>query len=83
MSISFALSFSALYELVEWWVVLLFYAQEGAEWLGLQGDEWDAHWDMSMALAGSMTAAFALAGLHNWSVRRWQQQCELPRDIAA
>jgi putative membrane protein len=83
LSISFALSFSALYELVEWWVVLLFYAQEGAEWLGLQGDQWDAHWDMSMALAGSMTAAFALAGLHNWSVRRRQQQCELPQDAAA
>jgi putative membrane protein len=76
LSVAVALSFSALYELIEWWVVLIFYSSEGAKWLGLQGDPWDAQWDMSMALAGSIAAVTALAGLHNWSIRRREHDCE-------
>ena len=68
--------------MAEWWVVLLFYSTEGAKWLGLQGDQWDAHWDMSMALAGSITAVIPFAGIHDWSIRRRQRLCELPQQTA-
>jgi putative membrane protein len=80
LSVAFSLSFSALYELLEWWVVMVFYPDEGARWLGLQGDQWDAQWDMSMALVGSVTAVLPFAGLHDWSIRHRQEQCERPRD---
>lgn len=79
LSVSVALSFSAFYELIEWWVVLLFYSAEGARWLGLQGDSWDAQWDMSMALAGSLAAVIPLAGFHDWSIRRREHDCDPSR----
>lgn len=68
LSVSFSLAFSAFYELLEWWVVIVFYPDAGPEWLGLQGDPWDAHWDMSMALAGAMVAVLLLPRLHNRSI---------------
>ncbi len=39
---SVALAFSALYEILEMLMVLVFYPDEGPEWLGMQGDVWDA-----------------------------------------
>lgn len=59
--VAFCLAFSAFYEIVEWWVVLAFYADAGPEWLGHQGDPWDAQWDMTMALAGAVLAIATLA----------------------
>ena len=50
LSVSVCLAFSAFYELLEWWIVVLFYPTSGAEWLGMQGDPWDAQEDMLMAL---------------------------------
>jgi putative membrane protein len=82
LSVALALSFSALYELVEWWIVLLFYPQEGAAWLGLQGDPWDAQWDMSLALAGSLIAVLPLARLHDASIRRRLEQSAPPQETA-
>ncbi|MFM1872009.1 MAG: hypothetical protein RL398_1431, partial [Planctomycetota bacterium] len=64
------LAFSAAYELLEMWVVLLFYPDAGPEWLGMQGDPWDAQWDMTMALAGAMLAQLLLAPLHRNSMAR-------------
>ena len=59
-----SLGLSALYELTEWGVAMLFGA--GAEaFLGLQGDIWDTHWDMFLALCGSATGVLVLSGLHN------------------
>lgn len=70
LAVSFALAFSALYELVEWWVVLAFYPDTGKVWLGFQGDDWDAQWDMTMALAGALTSCVVLAGWHNRSLSK-------------
>jgi len=70
LTVAFALAFSSLYELVEWWVVLLFYPAHGPEWLGMQGDPWDAQRDMLMALLGAIVATSLLAPLHNRSIRR-------------
>jgi putative membrane protein len=70
LSTSVALAFSGLWELVEWWTVLAFYRESGPEWLGLQGDPWDAQWDMSMALCGALVVNTLLARWHDRSIRQ-------------
>ena len=40
------LAFSACYELLEMALVLVCYPASGPEWLGMQGDPWDAHADI-------------------------------------
>jgi putative membrane protein len=64
------LGFSAAYELLEMTVVLLFYPADGAQWLGMQGDPFDAQWDMTMALCGAITAQLLLRRLHDRSIAR-------------
>jgi putative membrane protein len=59
-----------LYELLEWWWVLLFYPNNGPEWLGIQGDPWDAQGDMFAALCGGLTAILVFARLHDRSMVR-------------
>ena len=54
------LGFSAFYELTEAWMVIAFYPDAGPEWLGTQGDPWDAQWDMTMALLGAVAAQLML-----------------------
>mgnify|MGYP001358357501 CR=1 FL=1 len=64
------LAFSAAYELLEMGVVLAFYPDAGPEWLGMQGDPWDAQMDMTMALSGAVLAQLLLGRLHDRSMRR-------------
>jgi len=64
------LGFSALYELLEMAVVLIFYPDAGPEWLGMQGDPWDAQKDMAMAVAGAVLAQLLLARVHDRSMAR-------------
>jgi putative membrane protein len=68
LSICVALAFSAFYELVEWWWVVLFYPANGPEWLGMQGDQWDSQCDMFMALCGAILIAVFLSRLHDRSI---------------
>lgn len=58
------LAFSALYEMIEWWVALLG-GQSAASFLGTQGDIWDTQWDMLLALIGAICAQVFLAQTHN------------------
>jgi len=62
------LGFSGAYELLEMAVVLIFYPGAGPEWLGMQGDPWDAQWDMTMALSGAVLAQLLLGGYHDRSM---------------
>lgn len=48
------LSFSAAYELIEWAVADVLFPQQGAAYLGSQGDIWDAQKDMCLAWTGSI-----------------------------
>lgn len=64
------LAFSASYELLEMAVVLAFYPGAGPEWLGMQGDPWDAQMDMTMALSGAVLAQLLLRRLHDRSITR-------------
>jgi putative membrane protein len=61
---SMCLAFSAFYELIEWWTAVI--AGGGAvEFLGTQGDPWDAQWDMFCALIGALLAQLLLGRLHD------------------
>ena len=66
--VSFCLGFSALYELVEWWVALLS-EEAAASFLGTQGYIWDTQSDMGWALFGAIAALVLLSKLHDKQLR--------------
>ncbi|MFC3193351.1 DUF2238 domain-containing protein [Marinicella sediminis] len=45
---------SALYELLEWAVAIVFGGELGVEYIGIQGDVWDSHKDLFMAVTGAL-----------------------------
>ena len=63
--LSISLAFSAFYEILEWWMVVVFYPGVGPEWLGHQGDPFDAQADMLMAIIGAICALVCLSQLHD------------------
>jgi putative membrane protein len=70
LCVSVCLGLSAFYELLEWWMVIFIYPKEGANWLGLQGDIFDAQGDMFMALIGATLAILLLSRMHDRSMER-------------
>lgn len=70
LTVCVCLALSAFWEMIEWWVVLIFYSDQGQEWLGSQGDVWDAQSDMLMALLGSILSQLLLAGVHQRSLSK-------------
>ena len=61
---SVCLAFSAFYEMIEWWAALA--GGESADaFLGSQGDIWDSHWDMFLALIGAMASLLLLSKRHD------------------
>lgn len=58
------LGISAAYELVEW-AAAVWLGDGSVEFLGTQGDPWDAQWDMFMALLGAGSAQLALGRVHD------------------
>jgi putative membrane protein len=48
------LAFAAFYEIIEWILVTLFFPEQGINFLGIQGDEWDSQKDMFIAAVGSL-----------------------------
>lgn len=54
LPIEITLSFSCLYELIEWAVADVFFPEQGTAYLGTQGDIWDAQKDMFMAFSGAV-----------------------------
>ncbi len=65
------LSFSAFYELIEWWVALL--SGDAADaFLGTQGYVWDTQSDMFYALAGAIVSLSLLSRWHDRQLSRLQ-----------
>lgn len=50
-------------------MVIAFYPDAGPEWLGTQGDPWDAQWDMTMTLVGAILAQLALGAAQDRALR--------------
>lgn len=63
------LAVSALYELVEW-LTSLTAGDASLEFLGVQGDIWDAQADMLFALVGAILAQLLLGRLHDRAIAR-------------
>lgn len=55
-----SLAISACYEFIEWWAAVI-NDQAAEAFLGTQGDNWDAQWDMFLALTGSIVAQLTLS----------------------
>ena len=62
--LTICLSFSAFFELMEWWAALLFGADADA-FLALQGDVWDTQWDMFLCLIGASLSLLLLSRIHH------------------
>src|SRR5690606_814578 len=58
------LSFSALFELIEWWAALAFGADADA-FLATQADVWDTQWDMFLCLCGAIASLRLCSRLHD------------------
>lgn len=50
------MSFSVLYELIEWGAAVVFGGDLGVHYLGTQGDEWDGQRDMALASLGAVVS---------------------------
>lgn len=58
------LSFSAFFELIEWWAALIYGADADA-FLATQGDQWDTQWDMFLCLCGAIASLLLLSRWHD------------------
>lgn len=69
LPLDLTMSFSMLYELIEWGAAILFGGELGQAYLGTQGDIWDAHKDMTMATLGAIVSMSVVAFI-NWRFNR-------------
>jgi len=65
LPLDLTMSFSMLYELIEWGTAEAFGGELGQAYLGTQGDAWDAHKDMALASLGALVTMTVIA-LINW-----------------
>lgn len=56
LTVNVILSFSGFFEILETVIVLLVRPDLGQAYLGMQGDIWDAQWDMGLATIGATIA---------------------------
>ncbi|XP_055349562.1 inner membrane protein YjdF-like [Paramacrobiotus metropolitanus] len=61
------LAFSAYYEVLEWWAVA-FKLDNSGDFMGAQGDMYDAQWDMFLAFVGSCMALVFLSEEHDYEL---------------
>ncbi len=70
------MSFSVVYELIEWGAALVFGGELGMHYLGTQGDVWDGHRDMALASLGAVLAMTVTAAVNRLLqrdfAREWQ-----------
>jgi putative membrane protein len=64
LCVAAALSFSAFFEMIEWWAALAWGGAADA-FLATQGDVWDTQWDMFLALCGAVLALVLLSRRHS------------------
>lgn len=66
ITLSISLSIAALYEIIEWiYSAIRSGHKESKQFVGMQGDIWDAQWDMSMTIIGSIIALLIFSKLHD------------------
>ena len=58
------LSFSAFFELIDWWSALAFGADDD-DLIATKGDDWDTQWDMFTCLCGAIASLLLFSRLHD------------------
>lgn len=66
LAIEFIIATSASYELLEWLVAIVFTPEWAAQFLGQQGDIFDAQKDMALATAGAVLSIGVLTVMSRW-----------------
>jgi putative membrane protein len=69
LAVSITLSLAAIYEIVEW-IVSILSNKTSQDFVGAQGDVWDAQWDMALTFLGSLLAMLFLTRWHNRQITR-------------
>jgi putative membrane protein len=69
LPLDLTMSFSMLYELIEWAAAVGFGGELGQAYLGTQGDVWDAQKDMALASLGALVSMCVVAAI-NWKFDR-------------
>lgn len=69
LPLDIVMSFSMIYELIEWAAAVVLGGDLGQTFLGTQGDEWDAHKDMALATLGGLICV-AVTAFINWKYDR-------------
>ncbi|AGK53340.1 DUF2238 domain-containing protein [Bacillus sp. 1NLA3E] len=78
ITVSMSLAIAAFYEINEWIFSKLAHGGKTAKnFLGTQGDIWDAQWDMAFTLGGSILAYLFLANLHNRLLKQQKENNHL------
>jgi putative membrane protein len=69
LPIEITLSVSGFYELIEWGVADILFREQGAAYLGTQGDIWDAQKDIFLAFSGAILATSIVSSVKNiWKI---------------
>lgn len=85
LPLSFIMSSSMAFELVEWVLATLFGGDLGMAYLGTQGDVWDAHKDMALASVGALIAMISTAALNMYLqrdfAREWSESLRIKHPV--
>lgn len=73
ITLSISLAIAALYEIIEWLAFKITKGKVTENFLGTQGDMWDAQWDMSLAFIGSVLALLILSPLHKRLLKKMKE----------
>ena len=81
LPLDLTMSTSMMFELFEWAAAELFGGELAMDYLGIQGDIWDAHKDMALASLGALITMIVTASI-NYSLQRdfaqeWQKSLQI------
>ncbi|WP_375218362.1 DUF2238 domain-containing protein [Psychrobacillus sp. PGGUH221] len=81
ITMSISLAIAALYEIIEWMSTKISKGGKvSKDFLGMQGDKWDAQWDMFLALVGSLLAYIILSRLHDKLLKKIKKNSSFMHD---
>ena len=75
LPIQMVLSWSALYELIEWGAAMMFGEGTDIAYVGAQGDTWDAQKDMALAGVGAVLSMLLASAYHRARGCDKQREC--------
>jgi putative membrane protein len=78
LTAAIVLAIGAFYEFIEWWVAKLVWPELGDAFLGTQGDIWDSHWDMFLALVGAILALALFTRTHDRQLGAYLRSSKAP-----